>query len=262
MKLKKLLTITLGIGSCLCLLSCGDNKEKESSSESKTVSSTIVESSKEEIQSSSTNNQESSLNTESSETVESQNETSSLIESSSDVSDEWTLITYEEFYNYCLNKQSSNYNFCTCENTKGSEKSYSYLKIENGKYYSSTGYSEKLDIYNYDFGWSEIESVGVDILTTDLLNYYFSSITKNGNGYYTAFDKYFSFEKNDKNYRMTFYNLDMTLYETDIYDEFFYCIVTERPSYEEEPGKVIPYKKYEEKWETVDLTKVNGHIAK
>ena len=247
MKLKKLLTITLGIGSCLCLLSCGDNKEKESSSESKTESSTIVESSKEEIQSSSTNNQESSLNTESSETVESQNETSSLIESGSAVSDEWTLITLEELSSHIENLETAPYNFAI---VKSSDHENSYaIKIENGKIYRSDYFGN--DIYNYEFEWkanplNDCPNLTLDNVTKNMIP---SNLTKLDNGYYEVTVEgqkaLLSIEKNKNNY------INYKILNPTNLSEFWH----------NNYGLIIEDNELQYTWDTVDLTKVNGHIV-
>ncbi len=137
------------------------------------------------------------------------------------------------------------------------KENYGYQKIENGKYYVSSALNEPVDIYNYDFEWKEVPYL--EVLAPDELNF-FSQATKNDKGYYVSENGIYKFEKNTNNYKFTIYDLDMNVIDISILDKYFNTIEDERDFVKYEDGHISSVKTVIT-WNTVDLTKIKGHIV-
>ena len=158
MKLKKLAILSLGAIFGLSLASC-DNLVSNSTSNNNASTQAGASSSTTPAQSSTTaqNDGSSSAEGQVSPSTSSvpEGQTSTSTTTTNTVTDNWEIITAEDYINAYDAKTTPNYNWC--EVSLDNEKKC-YLKYDNNEWYYSPYYTDSIDIYSNIFTWEKLET--------------------------------------------------------------------------------------------------------
>ena len=244
MKLKKLFALTLSLGLGVSLASCG--KEKENKNDTTTTTSEV----------SSSTSVESSTNTSTNASTSTSTSSQTSTTTSGEVDNEWKIITFEEFIDYLTTVEKPTYNWGYGHgfNFFGNEV-YFEIKIEDNKFYQSKVHEKDIDIYNIEYEWQEFNPYEFGfILTKEMMeNSWSAEAVVKDNGHYELTITTPSSEtintdlvlmKNNNYFKMESTTSDVT--NISLYNEY---------------GYVLSDKDREITWDTVDLTRINGHIV-
>ena len=179
------------------------------------------------------------------------NATATTSSTGGEVDNEWTLITLEELTDYLSTVEKPTYNWAYVHDSNyfGNE-IYGELKIEDNKFYQSQAHEKDIDIYNYEYEWLEFDVYEWQyVITKETMENEFSSAVAKDNGHYDTTMDDINLDvvimKNNNNYiKFEFTTSDRA--NTALYNEYGYALSSAT-------REVI--------WDTVDLTKINGHIV-
>ncbi len=255
MKFKKIAILSLGAIFGLSLASC-DNLVSNSTSDNNESTQADAGSSTTPAQSSTTAENDGSSSAE--------GQTSTSTTTTTTVTDNWEIITAEDYIKAHDAKTTPNYNWC--EVSVDDEKKC-YLKYDNNEWYYSPYYTDSIDIYSNIFTWEKMElkhgeyvlhvfsdeglnqfsgvtSINCDANTIANVRYLADYGQPDGSYSYDGYNMLL--EKSNNNYKTTITTNNKQEFYTD---EYFYMY---KAKWSGEASHEATFS-----WNTIDLSRIN-----